>query len=281
MKPQGIKARLKSFVLSDLGLFDVDQWIIYTLMFATLGQEGRYLESLLQGQGWGLGFLQAAVIDAAVWRCSVWLRRFTGAKQRRAALAGVLFFSLASVVFNYGYYTRFTAEPPLICAALAIFLPSAIGLLSYLRGVRLSSAKFGDEFAERRRSAPHRAEKAEESSAIISRPVQPAVLGALPTTISMTESVLSGDGRDENMMKVLEKLRNAVGGDDFVVSKVLPQLGWGETYVREALRWGLRRGLVEHPRHGRWRLRTDKWPGGDGHGKTRETEASGDVLPSA
>ena len=122
---------------------DIDQLLIFFLLAVTIRQMGYYLASFALGW-WGLfGYLQAAAVDLAIWRSSWWYRKYTGRKQRRWALLGVLAFSLVSAWYNFGYYTmRGPSLPWWHRALMAAVLPAGVALLSYLSAQK-DESKYG------------------------------------------------------------------------------------------------------------------------------------------
>jgi len=98
---------------------------------------------------------QAIAIDGAIARSGYLYRVYTGRRQRRWALIGLLFFSGCSVIFNYGYYMRHGARF-VEGAALASLFPVAVALLAYLRGQRAVSES-------RRSQAYHRSSRSSRS----------------------------------------------------------------------------------------------------------------------
>jgi len=121
-------------------LLDVDQLLIFFLLAVTINQMGYFLASFAP-PGWGwIGYVQAVAIDLAIWRSAWWYRRYTGRKQRRWALVGVVGFSLVSGCYNFGYYTlRAPAMAAPLRAGMAAVLPLGVALLSYLYGQKDAS----------------------------------------------------------------------------------------------------------------------------------------------
>ena len=121
-------------------LLDVDQLLIFFLLSVTINQMGHFLASFAP-PGWGwIGYVQAVAIDLAIWRSAWWYRRYTGRRQRRWALVGVVTFSLVSGAYNFGYYSM--QAPAMwwpLRAGMAAVLPLGVALLSYLYGQKAGS----------------------------------------------------------------------------------------------------------------------------------------------
>ena len=80
-----------------------------------------------------VSLLQAMAVDGVIARLSSLHRQYADPRRRRWALAGVLFFSAVSLVFNFGYYSDQGVQ--LIEAwAMAALFPTGVALLSYLKG---------------------------------------------------------------------------------------------------------------------------------------------------
>ena len=119
---------------------DIDQLLIFSLLAVTVSQLAAYLDRYTATV---LAYAQAIAIDAAIWRCSYWFRRYTGRKQRRLALLGLLVFSLVSAWYNRNYYAMRDAALPFWQAWLmGAILPLGVALLSYLYGTK-DESKFG------------------------------------------------------------------------------------------------------------------------------------------
>lgn len=119
---------------------DIDQALIFLLLAVTVSQLAAYLSRYT---GIVIAWCQAIAIDAAIWRCGFWFRRYTGPKQRRLALLGLVAFSLVSAWYNHNYY-RF-ADPSLPswqCWLMGAILPAGVALLSYLYGTK-DASRFG------------------------------------------------------------------------------------------------------------------------------------------
>lgn len=114
---------------------DIDQLLIFFLLAVTIDQAGVWLGTFAPaGRAW-LGYLHAAAVDLAIWRSGWWYRKYKGRKQRRWSLVGVVGFSLVSAGYNFGYYSSVRPALPIWQAALmAVVLPVAVALLSYLYG---------------------------------------------------------------------------------------------------------------------------------------------------
>lgn len=129
---------------------DIDQLLIFALLAVTVSQLAAYLSRYT---GLVLAYAQAIAIDAAIWRCSFWFRRYTGRKQRRLALLGLLVFSLVSAWYNRNYYA--VADPSLPAWQpwlMGAILPLGVALLAYLYGEkdasRFSTSRDSDKEAE-------------------------------------------------------------------------------------------------------------------------------------
>ena len=114
---------------------DIDQLLIFFLLAVTINQMGHYLATMQpDGFGW-IGYLQAAAIDLAIWRSSWWYRKYTGKKQKRWALLGVVVFSLVSAWYNRGFYRMQVPSLPVWQPWLmGAILPAGVALLSFLYG---------------------------------------------------------------------------------------------------------------------------------------------------
>jgi hypothetical protein len=116
---------------------DIDQLLIFFLLGVTITQMGYYLASFQPSRLFFVGYLQAIAVDAAIWRSAWWYRRYTGKKQRRWALTGVVGFALVSAWYNYGFYTLQKPSLPWWQRALmGAVLPAGVALLSYMKGVK-------------------------------------------------------------------------------------------------------------------------------------------------
>ena len=119
---------------------DIDQLLIFFLLIVTVSQLAAYLDRYT---GIVLAYLQAVAIDAAIWRCSFWYKRYGGRKQRRLALLGLLAFSLVSAWYNRNYYAmRDAALPSWQAWLMGAILPVGVALLSYLYGTK-DESRFG------------------------------------------------------------------------------------------------------------------------------------------
>lgn len=119
-------------------LLDIDLLIIIGLMAVSVRMVGDYLAQFHLG---AFGYLQAAAMDAVIWRSTWYARRYTGGRQRRWSLAGMCFFTLIQALFHFGYFQANAAGEPLpLRVAMATFIPVGLGLLGYLYGIRDTSA---------------------------------------------------------------------------------------------------------------------------------------------
>lgn len=121
---------------------DVDQLLVFALLAVTVNQLGHYL-SQFSPPGWEfVGYLQAIGIDATIWRCAHWYKVYSGSKQRKHALAGLVAFLALSAWFNSAYYMGLTE--PAVSKVTAIFmgatLPLSVAAVSYLNGIKETSA---------------------------------------------------------------------------------------------------------------------------------------------
>lgn len=112
-------------------------WVDDILIFLMLGVTIAHLTSFLatfeaQELRW-VAFLQAMAIDGAIARCSYLYHRYVEPRRRRWALAGILFFSTNSLIFNFRYYTDQGANL-IEASAMAALFPTGVALLSYLKG---------------------------------------------------------------------------------------------------------------------------------------------------
>ena len=119
---------------------DIDQFLIFFLLAVTINQMGHYLSTMQPaGFGW-IGYLQAAGIDLAIWRSSWWYRKYTGKKQKRWALLGIVVFSLVSAWYNQGFYQMQMPDLPWWQPWLmGAILPAGVALLSFLYGQKDAS----------------------------------------------------------------------------------------------------------------------------------------------
>ena len=113
----------------------IDDMLILLILAVTVAHVADFLSYFEAHNLRWVSIPQAIAIDGAIARSGYLYRVYTGRKQRRWALVGLLFFSACSVVFNYGYYIRHGAQF-LEGAALASLFPVAVALLAYLRGQR-------------------------------------------------------------------------------------------------------------------------------------------------
>lgn len=151
-------------------IFDLDLLIIVGGLATTIYQMGHYLN---RWDIMSLGYAQAAMIDLGIFRMAYWYRRFTGRRQKRVALTVLVLLLAASAAANFGFYwTQAQANPGLealdwlralpmiaqivIMAVMAAVLPIVIGALSYMRGVKETSAFATDRAkpARQRKAAP-------------------------------------------------------------------------------------------------------------------------------
>lgn len=116
----------------------IDDILILLILAVTIAHVADFLSYFEAHNLRWVSIPQAIAIDGAIARSGYLYRVYTGRRQRRWALLGLLFFSACSVVFNYGYYIRHGAQF-LEGAALASLFPVAVALLAYLRGQRAVS----------------------------------------------------------------------------------------------------------------------------------------------
>lgn len=119
---------------------DIDQLLIFLLLAVTVSQLASYLSRYT---GTVIAWCQAIAIDAAIWRCGFWFRRYTGPKQRRLALFGLVAFSLVSAWYNRNFYHFADPSLPIWqCWLMGAILPLGVALLSYLYGTK-DASRFG------------------------------------------------------------------------------------------------------------------------------------------
>ena len=116
----------------------IDDMLILLILAVTIAPVADFLSHFEAHNLRWVSIPQAIAIDGAIARSGYLYRVYTGRRQRQWALMGLLFFSVCSVVFNYGYYIRHGAQF-LEGAALASLFPVAVALLAYLRGQRTVS----------------------------------------------------------------------------------------------------------------------------------------------
>lgn len=148
------------------------------LLAVTVSQLGHYLSQFAPPETPWVGYLQAIGIDATIWRCAHWYRVYQGSKQKRQALAGLLFFLGLSAWFNTAYYLSLENAPGMVTAiAMGIALPLSVAAVSYLQGVKETSA-FGRDGKKRSGKEENPSESLEGLPAI------PEVAPAVPTVPS-------------------------------------------------------------------------------------------------
>lgn len=111
----------------------VDDVLIYLMLGVTIAHLTSFPATFEAQELRWVAFLQAIAIDGAIARCSYLYHRYVQQKRRRWALAGILFFSINSLVFNFGYYSDQGANL-IEASTMAALFPTGVALLSYLKG---------------------------------------------------------------------------------------------------------------------------------------------------